>query len=190
MSLFGDVLGFVAGERANSSAKSAAREKIGADRYNYKRRHQWEVQDLRKAGLNPVLSALNGAPSLPGAGQAQVFNPADSMASMSNAMNTAKLVKAQTKNLEAQARKTDIEANIRDADTPLAELKEDVVEEVADTIHSAKGLASKAANFGKTVAKNPKGYFKRLYKANKYWGSKAYHGSAKWLGSKVKKFYQ
>ena len=33
-------------------------------------RHQWEVNDLRAAGLNPILSAMKGAPSIGGSAQA------------------------------------------------------------------------------------------------------------------------
>jgi hypothetical protein len=40
-----------------------------------KNRHQWEVADLRKAGLNPILSAMKGAPSI--GGSAQAVSPAN-----------------------------------------------------------------------------------------------------------------
>ena len=43
----------------------------------YKNRHQWEVEDLRKAGLNPILSANSGAsgPSFASASAPFLANP-------------------------------------------------------------------------------------------------------------------
>ena len=36
--------------------------------YDYQNRHQWEVEDLKKAGLNPILSANSGASLASGSG--------------------------------------------------------------------------------------------------------------------------
>ncbi len=46
-----------------SSALSilASKRAIKFQKEAMKNRHQWEVEDLRKAGLNPILSANNGA---------------------------------------------------------------------------------------------------------------------------------
>lgn len=95
---------FFGGLSANSSAKSAAREQIEADRFNYKRRYQWQVQDMKKAGLNPLLAVSQGAPSVPGASAAQVpSNPAGEAASSALAYKRAH---AEVKLLEEQAKKT------------------------------------------------------------------------------------
>lgn len=66
---------------------------------NYQHRHQWEVGDLRKAGLNPILSANSAAaaPSV-GLGSAGMPTPAhkyDFAKSMEALFNSA-LVKKQT----------------------------------------------------------------------------------------------
>lgn len=61
---------------------------------SYKHRHQWAVEDLRKAGLNPILSATGGAGgSLPGA--AQPFP--DWGGSVGSAVNSALAIAKQKK---------------------------------------------------------------------------------------------
>lgn len=74
-------LDYISGE---ASAKAAyARSKDA-----YKHRHQWEVSDLRKAGLNPILSAHQ-----PGAAPSSPMNPSSDIGT--RAINTAKSIKEQ-----------------------------------------------------------------------------------------------
>lgn len=67
MSLFGPAallggLGFGASLMSNSAQSSANSKALKWQRYNMQHAHQWEVEDLKKAGLNPILSAGgNGA---------------------------------------------------------------------------------------------------------------------------------
>ena len=42
---------------ANEANKEAAETAYNRSKHAYKHRHQWEVEDLKKAGLNPILSA-------------------------------------------------------------------------------------------------------------------------------------
>lgn len=67
--------------------------------------HQWEVADLKKAGLNPIISALGKGASASGGAQARIDNPAI-------AYNQAKLVGAQTGLIEQQTRKTQYDADV------------------------------------------------------------------------------
>lgn len=68
--------------------------------------HQREVKDLRAAGLNPMLSRLNGA-STPSGDRAEIGNPVGE--AVSSALQ-AKLLKAQIGLIEDQALKTRTEA--------------------------------------------------------------------------------
>lgn len=60
--LAGDIFGGVFGA---SSAKKAADVAWHRQRKFYKHRYQWQMKDMRKAGLNPILSA-GGAPGTGG----------------------------------------------------------------------------------------------------------------------------
>lgn len=91
---------------ANQANFDFQRESWENDRFNYKHRHQWEVDDLRKANLNPVLSAKFGGATLPpSSATPSAQNPHKGQtANTINRMMTAKqisLVGAQIDNINA-----------------------------------------------------------------------------------------
>lgn len=51
-------------EDVNSKNIEFAAQSREMERENYRSRYQWTVEDLRKAGLNPILAALNSASSV------------------------------------------------------------------------------------------------------------------------------
>lgn len=104
MSWLSDTLGSVAGSVLGSavqnhynSANAAQANKWNVE--NYKHRYQWAVEDMRSAGLNPILAATNGiGGSISGASAASV-----GMSDIGSTMNSAKAASAaerQAKNVE------------------------------------------------------------------------------------------
>lgn len=71
MGILGDVLGAASSiwssNQANSAAFQMQANSLAAQKEALQNRHQWEVADLRKAGLNPILSANSGAGGISGA---------------------------------------------------------------------------------------------------------------------------
>lgn len=57
MGLFSAIAGIWGAERSASTSKDNQKRQIEWERERAKNAHQWEVEDLKKAGLNPTLSA-------------------------------------------------------------------------------------------------------------------------------------
>lgn len=125
MSWLGNFVGNLAGQflgnsvNSHSAKQNAEMEaKLQRENWEYmqKNKHQFEVADLRAAGLNPILSAGQGsavsAPSISG----------DSNESNANAFTTAKQLKiaendSESNRLNAEAAKSQSEAAKSQADT-------------------------------------------------------------------------
>lgn len=120
MSWLSDTLGSVAGSLFGSAAQnhynSANSEQANKwNVENYQHRYQWAAEDMRAAGLNPILAATNGiGGSISGASAASV-----GMSDIGSTMNSAKSASAaerQAKNAEHLAI-SQIDKNVAEADS-------------------------------------------------------------------------
>jgi hypothetical protein len=112
----GSVAGSVLGSAVQNHYNSANAAQANAwNVENYKHRYQWAVEDMRKAGLNPILAATNGiGGSISGASAASV-----GMSDIGSTMNSARAASAaerQAKNSENLA-VSQIEKNVAEADS-------------------------------------------------------------------------
>lgn len=112
----GSIVGSVFGSSVQNHYNSANAEQANEwNVENYKHRYQWAAEDMRKAGLNPVLAATNGiGGSISGASAASV-----GMSDIGSTMNSAKAASAaerQAKNAEHLA-VSQIEKNVAEADS-------------------------------------------------------------------------
>lgn len=120
MSWLSNTLGSVAGSLLGSAVQNHYNSANAAQANawnveNYKHRYQWAVDDMRSAGLNPILAATNGiGGSIAGASAASV-----GMSDIGSTMNSARSASAaerQAKNAENLA-VSQIEKNVAEADS-------------------------------------------------------------------------
>ena len=112
----GSIAGSVLGSAVQNHYNSANAAQANAwNVENYKHRYQWAVEDMRQAGLNPILAATNGiGGSISGASAASV-----GMSDIGSTMNSARAASAaerQAKNAENLA-VSQIEKNVAEADS-------------------------------------------------------------------------
>lgn len=111
-SIAGSVFGSAVQNHYNSANASQANE---WNVENYKHRYQWATEDMRRAGLNPILAATNGiGGSISGASAASV-----GMSDIGSTMNSARAASAaerQAKNAEHLAI-SQIDKNVAEADS-------------------------------------------------------------------------
>lgn len=147
MSLFGSAAGAIAGGvssiiggmLSNSAASHAATVANQRNIYNYQHRYQWAMDDMQKAGLNPMLAAtqgiggsINGASAL--SANYNLGEGVTSGLSAGAAVNSAKAAKKQA------------DTSSRLADGTINKLNSDI----ALNASSAKNLEAEAA--GKDLA--------------------------------------
>lgn len=118
----GEALG---GMMSGVSSGSSAKQQMDFQKKSARKSHQWEVQDLRAAGLNPILSSkYGGSPALSGAAWGI---PKMDFAGASSSAATAKQTKAQTKNVPTQGRLLNSQIKLADQQANLTDANEALV---------------------------------------------------------------
>ena len=105
-SLLGAGLDFIGGERANDAAADMSREAREWNAEQFAKRYQIQTEDMKKAGLNPMLSYSQQPTGQPQAVAAPVQNTlsgaGDKVAQLSVVNNTAENIRAQTEKIKAE----------------------------------------------------------------------------------------
>lgn len=131
-SLLGGLFGGSSAKKQNKAAIQAQERANQFTRDMMQNRHQWEVSDLKAAGLNPILSA-GGTPSMGGSSAAQVVNEGTALTDAANragssigqARNLQLLrdqLKLQNSQIVAQTNSAEADARNKDAQTRLTDL--------------------------------------------------------------------
>jgi DNA-binding phage protein len=156
MSFLGDIAGAVIGagssiwgaNQANSAAFEMQANSINAQRESMQNRHQWEVEDLRKAGLNPILSATNSAGGSISGATANTTGP-DISGALNKIANSA-LMKKQTELLEKdlQVKQDNAKANLTNADASQINAQAKMIEAHNDQLKTNSAIELNSANIG------------------------------------------
>lgn len=140
----------------------AQRFAVDSQRYNMQHAHQWEVDDLRKAGLNPILSGLGGGGATAGStagysapsshdaaagyrSQADVISRAGSglgqaLSDLILGLNKRSLEDSQAKKEDAAAINLATDAKLKESQTSLA-TEQYKTEQTRQSLNSAQAAA-------------------------------------------------
>lgn len=124
----------------NASNRRQAERQMAFQREMSSTSHQREVKDLEAAGLNPLLSATQGA-STPGGAMAQMQNPVETaIASASEAKQIALAIAKQKEEIElikSQKSKNDMETRVLQRNLPETEMKNYFYNKVKEAFQSS-----------------------------------------------------
>ena len=159
ISAVGSVIG---AKKAADASKTNAREANAFTKEQLQKRHQWEVADLRAAGLNPVLSA-GGTPSIGNSAMAQAFNPADNIGNMVNSAIGVEKLQQEIKNMKAEERRINSDTRLKNKQGNVQDNIDrttNVLAEAGDAIIGSLGSKGLGANSGKSVGEKAGSLFK------------------------------
>jgi len=119
-SIAGSLLGRSSAKATNAANAAAAEQANEFTKEQMQNRHQWEVSDLKAAGLNPVLSA-GGTPSIGSSAKADVINPMDSISQGANSAMAAQRLGAELDRMRAETANLNADEKLKYANAKAAE---------------------------------------------------------------------
>lgn len=108
------ISGLMSADASNANSAQAAAQSYKQTKEMMQNRHQWEVADLRAAGLNPTLSA-GGTPSMGNSPMATTSDIGDNISKMSNSALASQRLKADLENIRAQTGKIHSDTALNEA---------------------------------------------------------------------------
>lgn len=108
--LLDTVGGIFGADMGNSAAAEMQERNIAWQREQLQNKHQWEVEDLRKAGLNPILSATSGSSAV-SAGVPASHAPEINISRALEAISHSSLMKKQQESVDYQNQTERIKAD-------------------------------------------------------------------------------
>lgn len=102
-SAVGAVGSLIGGIFSNKASSNSAQRQMDFQREMSNTAYQRAVQDMRAAGINPLLAAMRGGASSPSGASYQAVNPAGNLAGFAQAYSAGLLTEEQGELMDAQA---------------------------------------------------------------------------------------